>query len=135
MSNNNPATGKCTLVVAKLFELINNKRKMRSLTPVEHGAIVSRCTLRFNIDKARGIDFSEETVVLEPEDVDALEQMVNEQFNCNFEGEVKRLCVKPKPAPAVSEPTLSFDIPASTQVEPEPEKGLFSGIKKMFNKK
>jgi hypothetical protein len=130
MSKEETAPSGYTLEVARLFERVNAERKMRSLPPVENSAMASRCTLRFNIDKPRGLDFNQKTVVLAPEDVEALEQLVNDQFDCRLEGVVERLCAKPKvvPKPAPVVPQMAPELQPSDQ----DESGLMSKIKKIF---
>lgn len=136
MSDTNSATDGCILEVAKLFERINEGRMMRSLPPVENNAMASRCNLRFNLDKNRGIDFNQGTVTIARADIEVLEQLVNEQFNCKLEGVVERLCVRPRkttPAETLIKPVLPE---LSQQPQPQPltetESGLLSRIKKIF---
>lgn len=140
MSNEVSATPECTIDVAMLFKRINKGRNMRLLQPVENSAIASRCNLRFNIGRNERVDFTQEQVVLSDEDINALEHLLNEQFDCGLEGDVKKLCVPraaakptaPKPAPTVAPPQ-----PTTTQATADTDKdaGLMSKIKKVFGNK
>ncbi len=100
--SNSEDTGKlCTIVVADLFAKINAQRKLIKKTPIEDRALVSRCTLRFNINRSRWVDFAAEKITLTQEDISALEKMVNEQFGLFFAGELNSLCIKQSKRPAV----------------------------------
>lgn len=90
----------CQLVVDDLFAMINTRRKMFRLEPVEKRAMASRCTLRFNLGRQRGVDFNNEKISITAEDMQALATMVNEQFGVNFENELITLCNKKKAEPA-----------------------------------
>lgn len=131
MSNENNASGGCTLEVARLFERVNAGRKMRSLPPVEKSAMASRCNLRFNLEKKRGIDFNQETIVIAPDDVDALEQLLNEQFDCMLEGIVAKLCIKPKETSTTPISQVPELIPQPKE-QIEVDTGLMTKIKKIF---
>lgn len=134
MSDQSTAGDACTLEVARLFERINSGRKVRSLPPVEYSAMASRCNLRFNLDKSRDIDFTQEKVSIARKDIDALEQLVNEQFDCMLDGVVAKLCIKPKksqPVESVPVPERA-DLTHQQQTQNESESGLLSKIKKIF---
>lgn len=98
MSDTTQAENHCVIVVADLFAKINAQRKLLHRTPIEERAMASRCTLRFNVDKQRGVDFGAEKILVARDEIDLLENMVNELFGVYFHGELRRLCAKPKPA-------------------------------------
>lgn len=135
MSNPQQAGDRCIIVVAELFAKINAQRKLLKRTPIEERAMASRCTLKFNVDKKRGVDFSAERIVVARDDLAVLEKIVNELFGVYFDGEIRRLCVKPKtpavkPAPAI----LPSQVAAAATIQPE-NTGLMSKIKRLFGGK
>ena len=133
MSDPSIVGSNCIIVVANLFEKINSQRKLLHKPPIENQAMASRLTLRFNVDKQRGVDFSADEILIEPGEIDLLEKTINELFGLYFEDMVSRMCVAPK----VPEPTpMSVDSDISdivTGLELEPEKtGMFSKLKRLF---
>jgi hypothetical protein len=136
MSNPTGAGNHCVIIVADLFAKINAQRKLLTRTPIEDRAMASRCTLRFNIDKQRGVDFSAEKILIEPDEIELLEKMVNELFGIYFDGEVRRMCVKPEAPPSKPANLDSYIPETSTQMTIEPEKtGLLSRLKGLFGGK
>lgn len=132
MSNPTEAGNHCIIVVADLFAKINAQRKLLKRTPIEDRAMASRCTLRFNVDKQRGVDFSNEKILVAPNEIELLEKIVNELFGVYFEGEVRKLCAKPK-TPAVKRARPIPPLQAPAVPTPQPEKtGLMSKIKRIF---
>jgi len=132
MSNPTQAGNHCIIIVADLFAKINSQRKLLKRTPIEERAMASRCTLRFNVDKQRGVDFSAEKILVAPNEIDLLEKMVNDLFGVYFEGEVGRLCAKQK-AQVVkrARPVPPPQTVAVAAIEPE-KTGLVSKIKRLF---
>ena len=97
MSNQLDPGKSCQIVVADLFAMINARRKLFSMDPVEQRAMASRCTLRFNLERKRGVDFGNEKIAVAPQDMLALESMVNDQFGVNFEALILiGDCLEPK---------------------------------------
>ena len=134
MSNPTGTGEPCTIVVAELFAMINARRKLFQLSPIEGRAMASRCTLRFNLDWQRGADFSAEKIVVDPADMLVLQKMVNDQFGVNFDGELRKLCVKPK-KPVMETTHTASPPPVFAQAAPveSPSKtGLGSRIKRLF---
>jgi hypothetical protein len=135
MSNSTEAGNHCIIVVADLFAKINAQRKLLKRPPVEDRAIASRCTLRFNADKQRGVDFTTEKILVASHEIPLLEKIVNELFGVYFEGEVQKLCAKPKTPPAkrtqsMPPPQMAMAAPAQTK-----NSGLVSKLKRMFGGK
>ncbi len=134
MTNPKAADEPCTIVVADLFALITARRKLLQLSPIEGRAMASRCTLRFNLDRQRGVDFSAEKIVIDPDDMLVLQKMVNDQFGVDFDGELNKLCVKPKKP--VMENTRAAPPPQTfapaAPIEPQRKAGLGSWIKRLF---
>ena len=132
----NPQEGdRYTIVVAELFAKINAQRKLLKRTPIEDRAMVSRCTLRFNIDRQRKVDFSADKIIVAPEDMTVLEKMVNDQFGVYFDGELSRLCVKIE-KPVVESAHVVLPSEAFDEAMMPPEKtGLVSKIKRLFGSK
>ena len=125
----------CVIIVADLFAKINSQRKLLKQPPVEERAMASRCTLRFNVDKQRGVDFNAEKILVAPHEIAMLEKMVNELFGVFFENEVIRLCVKPK-TPVVKRARVIPPPSVAAAVTMEPAKsGLVSKIKRLFGGK
>ena len=138
MSNPKSAGDHCVIVVADLFAKINAQRKLLKRTPIEERAMASRCTLRFNIDKPRGVDFSAEKILVAADEIPVLEKMVNELFGLYFNGELGRLCIKPKqPVVRRAQSARSPQVAAAAAIQPiPPEKtGLVSKIKRLFGAK
>lgn len=138
MSEETAVSPEYILELAVLFERINKGRKMRSLTPVENNAIVSRCNLRFNIGREDRVDFTQERITLSAEDIKNLEQMLNDQFDCMLEGDVQKLCkrviadieVAPKSEPLIQEapkPAVTPSVDSSKK-----QTGFVSKIRKVF---
>jgi hypothetical protein len=135
MSNPKVAGDHCIIIVAELFAKINSQRKLLKRTPIEERAMASRCTLRFNIDKQRGVDFSAEKILVEPDEIPLLERIVNEQFGVYLEGELSKLCAKPK-TPVVKRARPAPMPPVAAPVRVQPVKtGLASRIKRLFSSK
>lgn len=135
MSNPTETGNHCVIVVEELFAKINAQRKLLGRTPIENQAMASRCTLRFNVDKQRGVDFSAEKILVARDEIPVLEKLVNELFGIYFEGEVRRLCVKPK-VPAAKPVGLDSYLPQSTAMATKSEKtGLLSRLKGLFGGK
>lgn len=136
--NNPDETGeRCTLVVADLFAAVNARRKLFKQAPIETRAMASRCTLRFNLDRPRGVDFTAETISIDPADMSILEAMVNDQFDVDFDDELRKLCVKPHrpavravPATPSPAPPPEPDVKVAA-VEPQ-HSGLGSRLKRLF---
>lgn len=137
MSDPAEAGNHCVIVVADLFAKINAQRKLINRTPIEDQAIASRCTLRFNVDKQRGVDFSAEKVLIAPDEVQVLENIINELFGVYFQGEVDRLCAKSRAAAAKPKPARPVPRPQAMPVAvPEPPKtGFLSKLMGLFGGK
>ena len=137
MNNPTEAGGPCVIIVADLFAKISAQRKLLHRPPIEEQAMASRCTLRFNSDKQRGVDFSAERVLINPNELELLEKIVNELFGLYFEGELGKLCVKPKPvAPKPATDTISSLPEISPADLGEPVKpGLLSRLIGLFGGK
>jgi hypothetical protein len=135
VSNPEQTNNVCIIVVADLFAKINAQRKLLRRPPVEERAMASRCTLRFNIDRPRQVDFSAEKIVLTSDDMVLLEKVVNDQFGLQFDGELRKLCLKverPAAEPASPESPLEEVAEAPSQAE---EGGLMAKIKRLFGGK
>ncbi len=130
MSNNNNA-GACTIVVADLFAKINNQRKMIKKPPIEERALISRLTLRFNVQGQRWVDFAGAKVSLTKEEVPALEKIINDQFGVFFTGEVARLCINQQAASrAPRRAAVIEEMVEEATEEPEVEAvGFFAWLK------
>lgn len=136
MSNPTDVRNKCIIVVADLFAKINHQRKLLHRTPIENQALATRCTLRFNVDEQRGVDFTAEKILIAPKEVDVLEKMVNELFGVYFEGEVRKLCAKSKvPEPKPAADLDSFLPQAALAPEITEKTGIISRIKGLFGAK
>lgn len=136
MSNPSEAAGNhCIIVVADLFAKINAQRKLLKRPPIEDRAIASRCTLRFNADKQRGVDFTAEKILVAAHEIQLLEKIVNELFGVYFEGEVQKLCAK-RNTPTVkrTRPMPPPQMAAVPTVQSE-KSGLLSKLKRMFGGK
>jgi hypothetical protein len=127
----------CVIVVADLFAKINAQRKLINRTPIEDQAIATRCTLRFNVDKQRGVDFSAEKVLIAPDEIEVLENIINELFGVYFHGEVNRLCAKSRAAAAKAKSMRPVPRPQAAPVAiPQPPKtGFFSRLMGLFGGK
>jgi hypothetical protein len=135
MSSPDETNNRCIIVVADLFAKINAQRKLLKRTPVEERAMASRCTLRFNINRNRRVDFSAEKIVLTPEEIGELEKMVNDQFGLYFDGEIKRLCVKPPQPKKPKVERSEFELAAEfAMMEPEKTEKV-SWFKRLFGGK
>ncbi|MGD8593833.1 MAG: hypothetical protein PVF82_13415 [Gammaproteobacteria bacterium] len=132
MSNPKEAGNHCVIVVADLFAKINAQRKLIKRPPIEERAMASRCTLRFNVDKQRGVNFNDEKILVAADEIPVLEKMVNELFGVYFENELGRLCIKPKtPSVKRARPIPPLQVAAPATVQPE-KTGLMSKIKRLF---
>jgi len=136
---NNPieAGNRCVIIVADLFAKINAQRKLIHRPPIEERALTSRLTLRFNVDKQRDVDFSAEKILIDPAEVELLEKIVNENFGLYFNGEISRLCTRPKPPapkPAVENIPSLPEISLPEHSEPQ-KPGLLSRLMGLFGGK
>jgi len=135
MGNSTEFGEQCVIIVTDLFNKINKQRKLLNRTPVENQAIASRCTLRFNVDRQRGVDFSQATIVINQVDISLLEKIVNELFDVPFDNEIRKLCAKSRP-PAARNVEIDVLPPLTPEITAEPEKaGLLSFIKSLFGGK
>ena len=135
MSNPKDAGDHCIIVVADLFNKINSQRKLLKRTPVEERAMVSRLTLRFNVDKQRGVDFGAEKILIAPNEIALLEKLVNELFGVYFDGELIKLCANRAKTQTVKRARPVPPPPVVTaQIQPE-KAGLASRIKRLFSSK
>lgn len=133
MSNPLQPDGPCHIVVNNLFSMINTRRKMLHLDPIENRAMASRCTLRFNLDRQRGVDFNNETISIAGQDMPILRDMINGQFGVNFENELISLCTKTQAEATPRMVTTHAPLP-----EPEPEvvvrqTGFGARLKRLFS--
>jgi hypothetical protein len=130
------AGSKQVIVVADLFEKINSQRKLLTKPPVENQAMATRLTLRFNVDKKRGVDFSAEKILIAPDEINILEKIINELFGIYFEDVVSRLCMAPvvtAPIPVDPEPVIPATSP---ELAHKSEKtGMLSKLKGLFGGK
>ncbi len=94
MSSSIDSSNACVIVIADLFTKISAQRKLLKQTPIEDRAMISRCTLRFNLDSHQKLDFGVERIELDDHDVANLEKVVNELFGVHFEGAIKKMCSK-----------------------------------------
>ena len=135
MGNSTPAGDICVIITADLFGKINKQRKLLNRAPVENQAMASRCTLRFNVDKQRGVDFGIDTVVIDSDDMPLLEKIINDLFGVYFENEIRKLCVKPKThTPRSLENIQLPPLVPDTPSVPE-HTGLLSRLKGLFGGK
>lgn len=133
--HNPPEHGKpCQIVVDDLFTMINKRRKMLHLEPVENRAMASRCTLRFNLSQQRGVDFNSKKISVAAADMQTLRDMVNDQFGVDFENELNSLCAKAQTETVPRMVTTHTHLP-----EPEPDvfahkqqTGFGSRLKRLF---
>lgn len=125
----------CIIVVADLFAKINSQRKLLKRTPIEERAMASRLTLRFNVDKKRGVDFGAEKILVAPDEIALLEKIVNELFGAYFEGELIKLCAKHKTAPVKRARPVPPKPVAAAIPMPQQKSGLASKIKRLFSSK
>ncbi len=136
MSEQEKNAASCTISTADLFNFINNQRKHNQQQPVENTTIATRCTLRFNIDKQRGVDFSQDRIVVARSDLPVLEQVINSQFELFLDGDLERLChgIKGGTKPAAPRPQLAPAKPAApaTTAKETEKRGLASRIKGIF---
>lgn len=131
MSNPLESGEPCQIIVDELFAMVNTRRKMFRLEPIEKRAMASRCTLRFNLGRQQQVDFSNDKIGIAAVDMPALTTMINEQFGVNFENELTTLCARKKVEAAVT-PMVTSHTP-----EPAPEvvvdkSGFGSRLKRLF---
>ena len=117
MSNPLERDEPCQIVVDELFAMVNTRRKMFRLEPIEKRAMASRCTLRFNLGRQQQVEFSNDKISIAAADMPALTTMINEQFGVNFENELTTLCAEKK-VEAATPPMATTHTPIP---EPEPE--------------
>lgn len=122
----------CTIKTAELFSFINDRRRSDGKEPIEHSTIATRCTLRFNVDKQRGTDFSQEQIVVDEADLAVLEQMINAQFELYLSGELNRLCRNKAAAAPKARPATQLPPATPAPQEEEKKEGLMSRLKGMF---
>jgi len=72
----------CNVITAELFALINEKREASRRDPIENDAIISRLNLRFNVGRENPVDFRNATVALTSEELERLNDIAWDQFNC-----------------------------------------------------
>lgn len=132
MSEHKEASTGCVIKTAELFTFINQRRQSEGKAPIEHSSMVTRCTLRFNVDKQRGIDFSQPQVVIDAADLKVLEQVINAQFELYLSDDLKRLCQNQAKATPKQRPATPLPPAASPAAPQEEGKGLMSRIKGMF---
>jgi hypothetical protein len=117
-----------SLPVEPLCRLIDRKRAELGKPPIDHGAMKSRLTLRFNVEQGRTLDLTAAELQLDEEDLSALEEIVNQQFGLHLRGELRRLCARPQtPSPAAPE-----EAPAPPPPAEPAGGGLGSRLRRLF---
>lgn len=91
-----------TLPLVRLYESINRVRRAADLPPIEPAVIAVRAGLRFTILRRRALDFGGTNLLLDADDLAALEQILAEQFNVRIDGGLAGLCEEPQEATQAS---------------------------------
>ncbi len=134
-------TGPFIIETARIFELVDRQRAMVRLPPVDNTVKTARLNLKFNIATGDKLDFTKPEIVLKDSSaVDALTQILNEQFRVYLDkhlyslasGYAKRMAEKAKRAEGANPhvPATSPQATASTASKTGP--GL---LKRLFGKK
>jgi len=113
---NDPKTEYWTIAPKSLFDLVNDKRRLRSKTPIDHGTIRTRLTLKCGVICPGMIDFSGEEIRLSTELMPRLESTMNELFDLYLDGALKRYCKFYSPR---EEMETAFAAQASLEAEEE----------------
>jgi hypothetical protein len=90
------------LPLVRLYENINRVRRAAGLPPIEPAVIAVRAGLRFTILRRRALNFGGTNLLLDADDLVALEQILAEQFNVRIDGGLAGLCGKPREATQAS---------------------------------
>jgi hypothetical protein len=90
--------GSFALPLVRLYESINRQRRTSGQPLIEPAVIAVRAGLRFTILRKRALDFGGTHLLLDAEDLAALEQILAEQFNVSIEGGLVGLCEEPPAA-------------------------------------
>lgn len=87
------------LPLVRLYENINRLRRAGDLPPIEPAVIAVRAGLRFTILRKRALDFGGTHLLLDSDDLAAMEHILAEQFNVHVEGGLAGLCEEPPETP------------------------------------
>jgi hypothetical protein len=127
--------GQWSIAPAALFELINDKRGQLNKSPIDHGTMATRLVLKCNIAHPGAFDFDAPEMILNTGKIEALEQIVNEQFDLYLNNELKKHCTSLNPSPARREPLFQDNEPLDRMEDlTQKGKGLKSKLKGLFSR-
>lgn len=84
--------GDMALPLVRLYETINRHRRESNQPLIEPAVIAVRAGLRFTILRKRALDFGGTHLLLDADDLAALERILHEQFNVTIDGGLAGLC-------------------------------------------
>ncbi|MEJ2591787.1 MAG: hypothetical protein P8178_10365 [Candidatus Thiodiazotropha sp.] len=80
------------LPLFQFYAAINRERRKKGLQPVEPAVISVRSGIKFSIMRRRTLNFREHQLMLDVEDLKALDEIVAQQFDASIPGGVISLC-------------------------------------------
>ena len=119
-----------TITPTALFDFINENRRQLNRSPIDHGAMSTRLTLKCNIVAPGVFDFGASKLKLKAEQIQTLEGIVNDQFDLYLEKVLIRRCTAQSDASKQSAPKAPTPAPAPLE-KPQPE-GIGAKIKRLF---
>lgn len=119
-----------TITPTVLFDFINENRRQLNRSPIDHGTMSTRLTLKCNIVAPGVFDFSAPQLKLNAEQIQALEGIVNDQFDLYLEKVLIRRCTAQ--ADASKQSTPKAQTPAPARLEEPQSGGIGAKIKRLF---
>ena len=85
--------GTVRLYPANICELIERKRQLSGQDPVDRSVITTRCGIAFTVARKRWLNFKNDQIEVDGEDLDCIAEILEERFNIEVrERELLKLC-------------------------------------------
>lgn len=114
------------LIINKLYDAINEQRTIEKRIPVETAVIAVRLGVKFLIMRRRVLDFKGNILLLNDDDINALEHILAEQFAVKLPNGLINLCSQLQPAPTAEQNVLSLK-----NAEPKPTSWMSSILRRL----
>lgn len=120
-----------------LYDLVNDKRRLRNKSPIDHGTMQTRLVLKCSVAMPGAIDFNVPELRLDAALLPQLEAVLNELFDLYLDNELKRYCKFNSPQAALR--ALEKEREAAANAAPEPSKeeeaaGLSGMLRRLFRR-
>ncbi len=122
--------GHWTITPEAMLNMVNEKRREHSHTPIDHTAMTTRLVLRSQVACPGIFDFRAAEIVLDSETMPVLEELLNEQFDLSLRSELRRRCTFRPPKTATRAPERK--IPVTVAADASQGESLLGRLKRLF---